>query len=108
MQSLEPVIDSLSEYPDAASQFGNLYNAISLVVESDVVVLRTTDDVRKAHENSGALAIQAGEIPRIPGYAKAVNDFISKEVGVDNVPLDSEKRKQIAETFKALSWATNQ
>ena len=53
-------------------------------------------------------AIQAGEIPRIPGYAKAVNDFISKEVGVDNVPLDSEKRKQIAETFKALSWATNQ
>ena len=107
-RSLADVSDALDGYPDAALQFGELYKGLALVVESDDVILRTTDDVRRAHENAGAIAIQAGEIPRIPGYAKAVNDFISLEVGRDNVPLDPEKRKQLIETFKALGWATSQ
>ena len=79
-----------------------------MVVGTDEVILKTTEDVRKAHENAGALAIQAGEIPRIPGYAEAVNNFIVSVVGRDNVPLDPSKRKQIIDAFKALAWATNQ
>ena len=107
-EQLEEVTESLEGHSDAAKQFGSLYFGMALVVESDELILRTTDDVRRAHENAGALAIQAGEIPRIPGYAKAVNDFLAKEIGVDNVPLDARKRKQIAEAFRALVWATNQ
>ena len=105
---LAPISASLKKHPEAASDFESLYYALALVVGTDEVILKTTDDVRRTHENAGALAIQAGEIPRIPGYAKAVNDFIVSEVGVDNVPLDPEKRKQIIDTFKALAWATNQ
>jgi len=105
---LGPVSDSLKDYPEAAGDFESLYHGMALVVASDEVVLRTTDDVRRAHENAGALAIQANEIPRIPGYAEAVNEFISAEVGRDNVPLDPEKRKQLIDTFKALGWATSQ
>lgn len=104
---LEPVQEALSDYPDAAKEFTNLYFGLSLVVGSDEVILRTTDDVRRAHENSGALAIQAGEIPRIPGYAKAVNDYLTEEIGRDNVPLDAAKRKTIMDTFKGLAWATS-
>jgi len=105
---LEFVSNALKDYPEASEQFRGLYFGLALVVGSDEVILRTTEDVRKAHENAGALAVQAGEIPRIPGYAKAVNDFIISEVGRDNVPLDTAKRKQIIDTFKALAWATNQ
>ena len=105
---LGPVSAALRPHPQAASDFESLYYGLALVVGTDEVILRTTGDVRKAHENAGALAIQAGEIPRIPGYAKAVNDFITAQVGRDNVPLDPEKRKQIIGTFKALAWATNQ
>ena len=105
---LYPIINSLKEYPDAATDFGNLSNGLALVVESEEVILKTTDDVRRAHENAGALAIQAGEIPRIPSYARNVNDFITSEVGNENVPLDGDKKKKIIEAFKALSWATNQ
>ena len=102
------VSDALKGYPDAASDFESLYHGMALVVGSDEVVLRTTGDVRKAHENAGAIAIQANEIPRIPGYAEAVNEFIAAEVGNDNVPLSPEKRKQLIDTFKALGWATSQ
>ena len=105
---LGPVSASLKKYPEAASDFESLYYGMALVVGADEVILRTTEDVRQAHENAGALAIQAGEIPRIPGYAKAVNDFIVSQVGRDNVPLDNSKRKQIVDTFKALAWATSQ
>ena len=102
------VSDALKGYPDAASDFESLYHGMALVVGSDEVVLRATGDVRKAHENAGAIAIQANEIPRIPGYAEAVNEFIAAEVGNDNVPLSPEKRKQLIDTFKALGWATSQ
>jgi len=105
---LEPIQESLEDYPGAAEKFSNLYYGMALVVGTDEVILKTTGEVRMAHENAGALAIQAGEIPRIPGYAKAVNDFLSEEAGRDNVPLDAQKRKQIVEAFEALRWATSQ
>ena len=105
---LGPVSASLKPYPEAAQDFESLYYGLALVVGTDEVILKTTEDVRKAHENAGALAIQAGEIPRIPGYAEAVNNFIVSVVGRDNVPLDPSKRKQIIDAFKALAWATNQ
>ena len=105
---LGPVSASIKSYPEAAKNFESLYYGIALVVGTDEVILKTTDDVRRAHENAGALAIQAGEIPRVPGYAEAVNKFIVSQVGSDNVPLDTLKRKQIIDTFKALAWATNQ
>ena len=107
-QQLSAVIDALDGHPGAAEQFRSLYYGLALVVATDEIVLRTTGDVRMAHENAGAIAIQAGEIPRIPGYAKAVNDFLEEDIGRDNVPLDSRNRKQITEAFKALAWATSQ
>ena len=79
---LEPVQDAVAGDSEAAKQFTNLYYGLALVVGADEVVLETTGDVRRAHENAGALAIQAGEIPRIPGYAKAVNDYLTSEVGM--------------------------
>lgn len=105
---LEPVQDALADEPDAAKEFTYLYYGLALVVGADDVILKTTGDVRRAHENAGALAIQAGEIPRIPGYAKAVNDYLAEEIGRDNVPLDPAKRKQIVDAFKGLAWATSQ
>ena len=105
---LEPVQESITGNAGAAKQFTSLYYGLALVVGADGVILKTTDDVRRAHENAGALAIQSGEIPRKPGYAKAVNDFLTGEIGRDNVPLDLQKRKQVVEAFKALAWATNQ
>ena len=105
---LEPVRDAVDGDQDAAKEFTGLYFGLALVVGADDVILKATGDVRRAHENAGALAIQAGEIPRIPGYAKAVNDYLTAEIGKDNVPLDPAKRKQIVDAFKGLAWATSQ
>ena len=105
---LHPVQESLAGHPDAAKDFTNLYLGIALVVGADEVILKTTGDVRSAHENAGALAVQAGELPRIPGFAKAVNEYLSAEIGRDNVPLDLEKRLKIVDAFKGLAWATSQ
>ena len=105
---LGPVSSALRKNPSAAKDFESLYYGIALVVGSDNFILKTTDEVRRVHENAGALAVQAGEIPVIPGYAEAVNNFIKSQLGTDNVPIDASKKKQIIDTFKALAWATNQ
>jgi len=102
------VQESLKNHPEAASNFSNLFKGLSLVVAKDQTILRTTGDVRRTHQNAGALAIQVGEVPPIPGFSEAVNVFLEGEIGNDNVPLDNAKRNQISEAFRALSWATNQ
>ena len=104
---LAPVQDSLKDYPDAAEDLSKLYLGLALVVGSDEVILKTTGDVRSAHENAGALAVQANQIPRIPGFAASVNEYLSSEIGDDNVPLDRETRGKIVDAFKGLAWATS-
>lgn len=102
---LKPVMDAVEGNDRAAEQLGNLYRGIAIVVGSDRVILNTTDDVRRAHENAGALAVQAGEIPRIDGYAESVNEYLAEQIGTDNVPLDKKKRQEIVEAFRGLEWA---
>jgi len=108
VQLLAPVSAVLVNHPSAAENFSNMFYGLALVVESDDVILKTTDDVRRAHQNAGALAIQVGEVPRVLGYSEAVDSFIDSQMGRDNVPLDAATRKQLADTFKALAWATKQ
>ena len=105
---LHPVQEVLKNHPDAAEEFTNLFYGLSVVVIADSTILKSTDDVRRAHNNAGAVAIQVGEIPRIPGFSGAVDSFLAAEIGTDNVPLDAAKRNQIGDAFKALSWAAKQ
>lgn len=104
---LQEVKAVLAAYPDASEDLSHMFNGLALVVNSDSVILKTTGDVRRTHQNAGALAVQVGEIPRIPGYVEAVDRFLNADIGSDNVPLDAVKRKQVVDAFKALSWATH-
>jgi len=103
---LQEVKAVLAAYPDASEDLSHMFNGLALVVNSDSAILKTTGDVRRTHQNAGALAIQVSEIPRIPGYAEAVDSFLNADIGADNVPLDAVKRKQVVDAFKALNWAT--
>jgi len=105
---LIPVQESLQNHPQAAENFSNLFTGLSLVVEADQKILRTTEDVRRTHQNAGALAVQVGEVPHLPGFTEAVNAFLKSEIGTENIPLDTAKRDQIGEAFRALSWAAKQ
>jgi len=105
---LEPISLIIKDYPEAAAQFNSMYNGMAVVVESDRVILKTTGDVRLAHENAGAIAVQVGQIPRIVGYTEAVDEYLSSQIGTDNVPLDTEIRLRIVNAFRGLAWATNQ
>ena len=103
---LQEVKAVLAAYPQASENFSNMFNGLALVVDRDAVILKTTADVRRVHQNAGALAVQVGEIPVIPGYAAAVDRFLNADIGSENVPLDAVKRQQVANAFKALNWAT--
>ena len=107
-QQLVSVQQVLSGYPEAKRDLGNMYSAFSTVVEADQKVIRTTLDVRQAHSNAGVLAVQAGEIPPVPGLPAEVNKFLESQIGSENVPVTPEKRAQIVDAFNALEWATNQ
>lgn len=107
-QQLVPVQQALSSYPDAKQNLGDMYGAFSTVVGADQTIIRTTADVRQAHNNAGVLAVQAGEVSAIPGLPSAVNGFLASQIGADNVPITVNKRSQIVDAFRALEWATNQ
>jgi len=103
---LLPVQKVLETYPDAREELGNMFYGLSTVIENDRRIFKTTRDVRDTHERAGALAVQTGQIPKIPGYPEAVGHFIELQVGNENVPLTDEMRSRIVDTFQALGWAT--
>ena len=107
-QQLIAVQNALADYPQARESIGDLYGAFSTVIAADDRIVKTTSDVRDAHLNAGILAVQAGEIPRVPNLAVAVNQFLKSQIGDDNVPLSDEKRDQVVDAFNALEWAANQ
>lgn len=107
-EQLEDLVSILNKHPKAAEQFKHMFNGFSLVVDSDNVILKTTNDVRLAHENVGVLAVQVGEIKQVPGFVEEVNDFLNEEIGNENVPLTKDKKDQVVDAFKALGWASSQ
>ncbi len=103
---LQEVQAALADYPTASEELSKMFEGLAIVIQADSRVLKTTSDVRATHQNAGALAVQVGQVPRIPGYSAAVDKFLNANIGVENVPVDAAKRAQIVEAFKALGWAT--
>lgn len=103
---LQEVQATLEDYPTASEELSKMFEGLAIVIQADSRVLKTTSDVRATHQNAGSLAVQVGQVPRIPGYSAAVDKFLNANIGVENVPVDAAKRAQIVEAFKALGWAT--
>ena len=80
-QQLSPVVDVLARYPDAKPELGRLFFGLETVIGADRKILKSTQDIRNTHQQAGALAVQAGQIPFIPGYNVAVDKYIILQIG---------------------------
>tara|TARA_X000001036_G_scaffold356727_1_gene338830 strand:- start:445 stop:915 length:471 start_codon:yes stop_codon:yes gene_type:complete len=107
-QELGPVIEVLAKHPEAKPELGKLFFGLETVIGSDRKILTNTQDVRNTHQQAGALAVQAGQIPFIPGYNVAVDKYITLQIGDEVVPLNDANRAQVVDVFKSLGWATRQ
>jgi hypothetical protein len=92
-EQLAPVIQVLTPYPDAKSDLESLFFGLETVIGSDRRIIKNTKDVRRTHQQAGALAVQSGQIPFIPGYSESVDQYITLQIGQDNVPINDANEK---------------
>jgi hypothetical protein len=101
------VREILANHQEDGQQIAAFYRALADVVERDAgQVLRDVADVREANRRAGLLMFQrTGVQGKYPGLSDAIESALAELVGLDNVPLDEAKRKNVVAAFRALAWA---
>lgn len=109
----KPVIDALQKGPNDRNVDGKrlseLYFDLATLIELDGEneVIKTTEEIRQAN-SLGGLMLRMNIKGKYPDLVSASQQLLGKIIGDDMVPLDKELRAKAAETFRALSWATNE
>ena len=101
------VREILTGHQEDGQRLAAFYLALADVVERDAgQVLRDVADVREANRRAGLLMFQrTGVQGKYPGLSAAVESALTELIGLDNVPLDEAKRKNVVAAFRALAWA---
>lgn len=109
----KPVIDALQKGSNDRNADGKrlseLYFDLATLIELDGEneVIKTTEEIRQAN-SLGGLMLRMNIKGKYPDLVGAAQQLLSKTIGDDMVPLDKELRAKAVETFRALSWATNE
>jgi len=109
----QPVIDALkggnSDRRVDGRRLSELYSDLATLIELDGEneAVKTTEEIRQANSLSGVM-LRMDLKGKYPKLAEAAQSVLSKTIGDDIVPLDNTLRAKAVETFKALSWATNE
>jgi hypothetical protein len=108
-----PVIEALKNGSSSRNSDGKrlseLYFDLATLVELDGEneVVKTTEEIRQANSLSGVM-LRMDLKGKYPDLAKSAQEVLNKTIGDDIIPLDKALRAKAVETFKALSWATNE
>lgn len=107
---LPPAVASIEYVSDPT--LADFYLSFADVIERDgnngsgVPVIKTTGQLRTAYMRGGRLAIQATETPdKYPGLAEKIDEIIADWIGLEDVPLTTERRREVVECFRAVSHA---
>ncbi len=109
----EPVIKALRDGASSRNADGKrlseLYFDLATLVELDGEneVVKTTEEIRQANSLSGVM-LRMDLKGKYPDLASSAQEVLTKTIGDDIIPLDKALRAKAVETFKALSWATNE
>ena len=103
---LSRVSELLSKHPEDAIALSELYAAIADVIERDGSVIKTLGQIREANSRSGKLLFQKTGIQgKYDGLPEAVDSFLVSKLGVEDVLLSPDLRKNAVESFRELSRA---
>lgn len=96
----------LKSHPSEARLLERFYADLADLVQRDTEIVRSTADVRKAHETAGRLLGQATSLQaNTQGLGKVVDGLIEEALGLEAVPLSDELRRKAVGVFTQISQA---
>jgi len=101
MQALCVELEPLS-HPELA----RFYRDFADVIERDDEIIRSTGDIREAHQRAGRLAFQkTGLQEKTPGLAAQIDSVFAAALTLRNVPLTPDVREKAVELCRAIGSA---
>jgi len=104
---VDPVIqiDIKSEDADLLSCF---YLEMADVINDDSVFLQNTEQFRTFNITAGKLYFSTKLKDKYENLGESIDKIIIQSIGVENVPLDTSKRKKLVDVLKAIAWSVKQ
>ncbi len=85
------------------------YRQFAESVGRDKSILTNTGQFREFHRRAAMLMFKDGPLAgKYPDVDTAISKAIADHIGLDNVPIDSDKRKQIVDVLNDISWAAGE
>jgi hypothetical protein len=85
-------------------ELSEFYTEFADVVRRDSEIIRTTGHIRQAHIRAGKLMFQKRRVST-PDLAAAIDEAFEKAIGLEDVALTDEKRREVILLLEALAWA---
>jgi hypothetical protein len=88
------------------AQLAGFYRAMADVVGRDAELIENTRAIRELNVRAGKLCFQGtGITGKYAGLAEKIDQTLASRLGLDNTPLDAEKRAETVAILKAIAWA---
>lgn len=106
MQSLVAPVKAIVSGKPKASELGDFFFSAADVVKRDSTRINSTSQVAAWLRDANTLRVQNTDlVGAFPGVSKAIDDTLKASIGDEQGQLTPDKRKRLAETFEAISWA---
>jgi hypothetical protein len=106
LQTLVSSLRDLGMSAKDAAKMAKFFNDFADVLRRDDSIIKTTADIREGYIRAETLMLQkTAMVGRYPGFGEAKDDILAETIGLDNVPLNAEKRLKAVQAFEAMAWA---
>ena len=103
--SVAPLRGIISDDEDAL-RAASFFLEFAGVVERDTGVIPSTGVLREGFILAEKLMLQRTKmVGKYPGFGSAKDKVLEETIGLENVPLDADKRAKVVAAFKAVAWA---
>jgi len=101
---VQPIVDINIEGKDA-KQLRDFFMTVSDVVESDPGFIETTGIFSEFNKTSGGLNFSGLELKnKYPTLGEEIDTALARSIGLEDIKLTVEKRKDLCDCLDAIAW----
>lgn len=90
-------------------QLRDFFITLAHVVETDPNLIKTTADFKQYNSLSGQLNFTGLDLKdKYDGLGEAIDKVVVDTLGLENVSMTPEKRKELVDVLTAIAWSFNQ
>jgi len=86
-------------------RLAQFYAQLSHIVRKEPGLIKTTEDFRNYNSYSGQINFAGISLKgKYNGLGGAIDDAIADVIGLENIPLDADRRDDLSKVLAAISW----